>query len=346
MVKIAICGGSGYTGAELLRILSGHPDVEITVVTSERSAGKRVTDLFPHLIKYSNLIYEHLNKSEIVNKADLFFMALPHGTSQEAVDYFFKKGKKVIDLSADYRLSDPSIYEEWYRTPHRYTDTLKDTVYGLPELYRERIKKANLVANPGCYPTGAILGLYPAIKDEIIDTESIIVDSKSGTSGAGRKSDVSFSYCEVNEGFKAYGIAVHRHTPEIEQELSNIAGRDIRVNFTPHLVPMDRGIISTIYGRMKKRLDTKDVMAIYKRFYDKEPFINVLDEGIYPNVKNVRGSNFVEIGIKVNKRTDTLIIITAIDNLVKGASGQAVQNMNIMLGFKETKALESLALFP
>ena len=346
MIKIAICGGSGYTGAELLRILSGHPEVEITAVTSEKSAGKRVTDLFPHLHKYSYLIYEPLDKEKILNKADVFFMALPHAASQEAVDYFFKNGKKVIDLSADYRLSDVAVYEEWYKTTHNYADALKNAVYGLPELHREKIKKSSLIANPGCYPTSAILGLYPVIKEGMIDIETIVVDSKSGTSGAGRKADVGFSYCEVNEGFKAYGIAVHRHTPEIEQELSEIAGKKITINFTPHLVPMDRGIISTMYGKMVKKIDTAAILDIYKKYYDAEPFVNVLDEGVYPNAKNVRGSNFVEIGLKVNKRTNTLIIVSAIDNLVKGASGQAVQNMNIIMGIKETTSLESLAVFP
>jgi N-acetyl-gamma-glutamyl-phosphate reductase len=346
MIKVAICGGSGYTGAELLRILSGHPEVEITAVTSEKSTGRKVTDLFPHLHKYSYLIYEPLDKEKILNKADVFFMALPHAASQEAVDYFFKKGKKVIDLSADYRLSDVAVYEEWYKTPHNYADTLKHAVYGLSELYREGIKKSNLVANPGCYPTSAILGLYPAIKECIIGIENIIIDSKSGTSGAGRKADIGFSYCEVNEGFKAYGIAVHRHTPEIEQELSVIADKKITINFTSHLVPMDRGIISTMYGKMIEKAETAEIISVYKKYYDAEPFVNVLDEGVYPNAKNVRGSNFVEIGLKVNKRTNTLIIVSAIDNLVKGASGQAVQNMNIIMGFKETTALESLALFP
>jgi N-acetyl-gamma-glutamyl-phosphate reductase len=346
MLKIAICGGSGYTGAELLRILSGHPDVEITAVTSERSAGKRVTDLFPHLHKYSGLVYEPLDKEKVLGKADVFFMALPHGASQEAVDYFYKKGKKVIDLSADYRISDASVYEEWYKTAHKYADTLKSAVYGLPELYREKIKKATLIANPGCYPTSAVLGLYPAIKEGIIDIETIVVDSKSGTSGAGRKADVGFSYCEVNEGFKAYGIAVHRHTPEIEQELSGIAGKKIIIDFTPHLVPMDRGIVSTMYGKMLKKTDTADILAVYKKYYASEPFVNALDEGIFPNAKNVRGSNYCEIGLKVNKRTNTLIVVSAIDNLVKGASGQAVQNMNIMTGIKETTALESPAVFP
>lgn len=346
MIKVAICGGSGYTGAELLRILSGHPEVEITTVTSEKSAGKKVTDLFQHLHKYSYLIYEPLDKEKILNKADVFFMALPHAASQEAVDYFFKKGKKVIDLSADYRLSDTAIYEEWYKTAHNYADTLKNAVYGLPELHREKIKQSSLIANPGCYPTSAILGLYPAIKEGIVDIENIVIDSKSGTSGAGRKADVGFSYCEVNEGFKAYGIAVHRHTPEIEQELSKITVKKIKINFTPHLVPMDRGIVSTMYAKMLKKLETAEIISVYKKYYDAEPFINVLDEGIFPNTKNVRGSNFVDIGLKVSNRTNTLIVVSAIDNLVKGASGQAVQNMNIIMGFKETIALQSQALFP
>lgn len=346
MLKVAICGGSGYTGAELLRILLLHPRAEITAVTSERSAGKRVTDLFPHLKRYAHLVYEPLDKERLLGKADLFFMALPHAASQEAVDYFFKQCKKVIDLSADYRIADAATYEEWYKTPHNFKETLKQAVYGLPELHRDRIRKALLVANPGCYPTSAILGLYPAIKEGIVDAETIAVDSKSGASGAGRKADTAFSYCEVNEGFKAYGIAVHRHTPEIEQELSGIAGRKLTVNFTPHLVPMDRGILSTIYAKMVRKAETADILSLYKGMYAAEPFVSVLDENIYPNAKNVSGSNYCEIGLKVNKRTNTLIIASAIDNLVKGASGQAVQNMNIMMGFEETTGLESLAVFP
>jgi N-acetyl-gamma-glutamyl-phosphate reductase len=346
MIKIAICGGSGYTGAELLRILALHPDVKVTAVTSERSAGKKVTDIFPHLQKYSNLIYEPLDKDVISNKADLFFMALPHAASQEAVDYFFKKGKKVIDLSADYRITDALVYEGWYKTPHNYTDTLSKAVYGLPELHRKKIKQANLIANPGCYPTSAILGLYPAIKEGIINIGNIIIDSKSGTSGAGRKADIGFSYCEVNEGFKAYAIGVHRHTPEIEQELSGIAGSKIILNFTPHLVAMDRGIVSTMYAKIAKDVDTSSILAIYEKYYDNEPFVHMLDEGNFPNAKNVRGSNYCHIGLKLNKRTETLIVVSTIDNLVKGASGQAVQNMNIMMGFDETAALEGLGVFP
>jgi len=346
MLRVAICGGSGYAGAELLRILAAHPEVRITVVTSEKSAGKRVTDLFPHLPHYGNLIYEPLDREKILSKADFFFMALPHAASQVAVDFFVAQGKKVVDLSADYRLRDAKTYEEWYKVPHMFPGTLKKTVYGLPELYRKKIAKARLVANPGCYPTGAIIGLYPAVKSRLIKLDSIVVDSKSGTSGAGRQSEVSFSYCEVNEGFKSYSVTTHRHTPEIEQELSAAAGRNIKLNFTPHLVPLDRGILTTIYGRLTRDVDTKPVHEIYKAAYRKEPFTRVLDMGMFPNVKNVRGTNLCELGIAINKRTNTLIVVSAIDNLVKGASGQAVHNMNIMMGFDETTALNAIALFP
>lgn len=346
MVKVAICGGSGYTGAELLRILALHPQVRITAVTSEKSAGKPVAALFPHLHRYASLLFEPMDKEALLGAADLFFMALPHGASQEAVDYFYRQGKRVIDLSADYRLADAAVYEEWYKAPHHYRETLRAAVYGLPELHRERIRGARLIANPGCYPTSAILGLSPALREGLIDRDSIIVDSKSGTSGAGRKADVGFSYCEVNEGFKAYGLVVHRHTPEIEQELSGVAAAKIAITFTPHLVPMDRGIISTMYARLKKGVETADVLALYKKFYAAEPFVNVLDEGALPNAKNVRGSNYCDIGMKVNKRTNTLIVVSALDNLVKGASGQAVQNMNLLMGFDETTALEQPALFP
>jgi N-acetyl-gamma-glutamyl-phosphate reductase len=345
-IRVAICGGSGYTGVELLRILSGHPRVKITAVTSEKSAGKKVSALFPHLLKYRTLVYEPMNKIGLLNKADLFFLALPHGASQDAVQFFFENGKRVIDLSADYRLSDPLAYQEWYGLPHKHLTTLKKAVFGLPEIYRSKIRKAKLVANPGCYPTSAILGLLPAVKSRLVDVSSLVIDSKSGTSGAGRKADLAVSFCEVNEGFKAYGIGTHRHTPEIEQELSSAAGKSIRVNFTPHLLPVDRGILTTVYARLSKKTDTAAILNIYKKLYKDEPFVRVLDEGLFPNIKDVRGTNFCRIGVKVVSRTNTLIIVSAVDNLVKGAAGQAVHNMNIMFGFRETTGLESLGLFP
>ncbi len=346
MLRVAICGGSGYAGAELLRILAAHSRVKITVVTSERSAGKKVSDLFPHLHRYENLIYEPLDREKIISGADLFFMALPHAASQVAVDFFVAHGKKVIDLSADYRLRDTGTYEEWYKVPHVFPGTLKKAVYGLPELHRKKIAKADLVANPGCYPTGAIIALAPAIRKNLVKLDSIMIDSKSGTSGAGRQSEIPFSYCEVNEGFKAYSVASHRHTPEIEQELSVIAGKAVRVNFTPHLAPMDRGIFTTAYAKLARTMEEKDIHELYQAAYGEEPFTKVLGMGKLPNVKNVRGTNLCELGITLNKRTGTLIVVTAIDNLVKGASGQAVHNMNIMMGFDETEALNAIALFP
>ena len=346
MLKVAICGGSGYTGCELLRILFGHPNVEITAVTSEKSAGKRITEVFPHLHRYKYLVYEPLNQEKLLNKADIFFLALPHGTSQDTVNFLFNNNKRVIDLSADYRLSDPEGYREWYGIPHEFVSTLKKAVYGLPEIYRNKIKNARLIANPGCYPTGAILGLLPALKNKLIDISSITIDSKSGTSGAGRKADLLFSYCEVNEGFKAYGVGTHRHTPEIEQELSILCGKKIKVNFTPHLLPVNRGMLTTIYALMGKKKDPGEIVKIYNETFKEEPFIKVLEYGMYPNIKNVSGTNICEIGLKLNERTNTLIVITAIDNLAKGASGQAVQNMNIMMGIAETTALDTIALFP
>ena len=346
MIPVVICGGSGYTGGELLRILSGHPYIKIVAVTSEKSAGKRVIEIFPHLHKYNALIYEPLNKEKLLNKADIFFLALPHGTSQDIVNFLFINNKRVIDLSADYRLTDPKVYKRWYGIPHKFVSTLKKAVYGLPEIYRGKIKKARLIANPGCYPTGAILGLLPALKNKLIDISSIIIDSKSGTSGGGRKADLAVSYCEVNEGFKAYGIGTHRHTPEIEQELSLLCGKEIKVNFTPHLLPVDRGILTTIYAPMGKKKTAGEVVKIYNETYKKEPFVRILEYGIYPNIKNIRGTNICEIGLKLNERTNTLIVVTAIDNLVKGALGQAVQNMNIMMGINEKTALDTIALFP
>lgn len=344
MFSIAICGGSGYTGVELLRLLLAHPDVEIKALTSEKSAGKKISEIFPHLKGISDIVLEPLEKETLKEKAEIFFLALPHGSSQEVADYFIKKGKKVIDLSADYRLKDPKVYEEWYKTPHRFIDTLSMAVYGLPELYREKIKTASLIANPGCYPTGALLALYPAVKEGLLDEDSIVIDSKSGISGAGRKADLAYSFCETNESFKAYGVTTHRHTPEMEQILTDISGKPVRINFTPHLLPLDRGILTTVYGRLRKDISKDEMLSLYREIYEKEPFIRITDS--LPDLKHVRGTNFCDIRPVVNKRTGTLVILSAIDNLVKGAAGQAIQNMNIMLGLDETKGLKGVSLFP
>jgi len=345
-LKIAIVGSSGYTGGELYRILQYHPSAEVTVVTSEKSAGKPITDIFPHLLGLSDLICEPLDPASIAKKADLAFLALPHVTAQEAAFQLRKLGVKVVDLSADYRLADPALYETWYEHCHQYPDLLKSAVYGLPELHRERIRKASLIANPGCYPTSAILGLAPVVAKKMIDVGTIVVDSKSGVSGAGRSPALAYHYPEANEGFMAYKVGTHRHTPEIEQELSLLAGASVVLSFTPHLVPMTRGILSTIYAKLAGPADTGTLHAVFQEFYRNEPFVRLLPLGQFPNVRNVRGSNFCDIGVHSDVRTGRAVIVTAIDNLVKGASGQAVQNMNLMMGFEESAGLKFAGLCP
>jgi N-acetyl-gamma-glutamyl-phosphate reductase len=346
MLKIAIVGASGYTGLELIRILHCHPEVAVTCLTSEQSAGKRISDVFPTLRGRYDIVLENLEPVRIAEKADIIFTALPHKAAMEVVPTFLKLGKKVIDLSADYRLSNPAVYGEWYE-PHLNPANLKKAVYGLPELRRNKIKSAKLVANPGCYPTSIILGLAPLLKKGLIELSSIIADSASGVTGAGRSAKIDSLYCEVNEGYKAYGVGgVHRHTPEIEQELSLLAGEELQITFTPHLVPMDRGILSTIYATPKKPISTETMVQLYQDFYAGEPFVRVLPQGKLPSTAFVRGSNFCDIAPLVDARTGRIIVVSAIDNLVKGASGQAVQNMNLVCGFPETMGLEGLALFP
>ncbi|MDD2273983.1 MAG: N-acetyl-gamma-glutamyl-phosphate reductase [Desulfuromonadaceae bacterium] len=346
MLKIAIVGASGYTGLELIRILHCHPEVAVTCLTSEQSAGKRISEVFPTLRGRCDIVLENLEPVRVAEKADIIFTALPHKAAMEVVPTFLKLGKKVVDLSADYRLSDPAVYGEWYE-PHLNPENLKKAVYGLPEIRRDRIKGAQLVANPGCYPTSIILALAPLLKNGLIDLSSIIADSASGVTGAGRSAKVDSLYCEVNEGYKAYGVGgAHRHTPEIEQELSLLAGEELKITFTPHLVPMDRGILSTVYATPEKTLDTATIAALYREFYDGESFVRVLPSGSLPSTAFVRGSNFCDIAPLVDSRTGRIIIVSAIDNLVKGASGQAIQNMNLLCGFPETTGLEGLALFP
>ena len=346
MLKIAIVGASGYTGLELIRILHCHPEVAVTCLTSEQSAGKRISDVFPTLRGRCELVLENLEPVRVAEKADIIFTALPHKAAMEVVPTFLELGKKVIDLSADYRLSDPAVYGQWYE-PHLNPTNLKKAVYGLPEIRRNRIKAAKLVANPGCYPTSIILGLAPLLKKGLIDLSSIIADSASGVTGAGRSAKVDSLYCEVNEGYKAYGVGgVHRHTPEIEQELSLLAGEPLKITFTPHLAPMDRGILSTIYATPATPVSNEMLAELYLDFYESEPFVRILTNGNLPSTAFVRGSNSCDIAPLVDARTGRIIIVSAIDNLVKGASGQAVQNMNLLCGFPETAGLEGLALFP
>ncbi len=345
-LKIAIVGSSGYTGGELYRLLLHHRHVMVTAVTSEKSAGQPLISIFPHLAGLTDLICEPLDPATIARKADVVFLALPHVTAQEAAFRFYQLGKKVVDLSADYRLTDPALYEKWYEHCHQYPDLLKQAVYGLPEIHREEIKKAQLIANPGCYPTSAILGLAPLVKKGVIDLETIIVDSKSGVSGAGRSPSLAHQFCEVNEGLMAYKIGTHRHTPEIEQELGALAGRAVTLSFTPHLIPMNRGILCTIYAALNTAMDSAQLHGMYEEFFRNEPFVRVLPVGVFPNVRNVRGSNFCDIGVYADQRTGRAVVVTAIDNLVKGASGQAIQNMNLMLGWDETEGLKLAGLFP
>jgi N-acetyl-gamma-glutamyl-phosphate reductase len=341
MLNVAILGGSGYTGGELLRLLTAHPHVNVTAVTSERFAALPVTDSYPGF-RNPDLKFEPLHLKTLMKKADLFFLCLPHKTSQKSVASLHRAGKKVIDLSADYRLKSAGVYKKWYNTPHLYSNLLKKAVYGLPEIYRDEIRNASIIANPGCYPVSALLGLSPVIGKGFIDRNSIIIDSKSGTSGAGRTPAQPFMFCEVNESVKAYAITVHRHTPEIQQELRFISQKKVNIIFTPHLMPMDRGILSTIYVRLKRKMPLSSVQKLYRDFYRDEPFVRVLGNGVYPATKAVRGSNFCDISVfKHDGQGQTLIIVSAIDNLIKGASGSAVHNMNIMYRFEETAGLLS-----
>lgn len=346
MLHVAVVGASGYTGVELLRILYSHPEVAVTCVTSEQSAGKSVSDVFPSLRNRYHQNLENLEPVRIADRAEFIFTALPHKAAMEVVPTFIRLGRKVVDLSADYRFNDSAHYEAWYE-PHLNPELLNRAVYGLPEIRRQNIAGADLVGNPGCYPTCTILGLAPLLKQGLIKPESIIVDAKSGVSGAGRGAKVDNLYCEVNDGFKAYGVGgVHRHLPEIEQELSLLAGESLTISFTPHLVPMDRGILATIYADLKGTGSTTELLSLYREFYRGEEFVRILPEGVFPSTAHVKGSNFCDIGLTVDLRTGRVVVVSAIDNLVKGASGQAVQNMNIMNGFPENFGLDGLALFP
>src|SRR4030042_7215540 len=343
--KVGIIGATGYTGVELLRLLIHHPEVEVTALPSQKYAGVQIGQVFPSLTKHLQVKCEELSVEEISKKTDFVFTALPHKTAMETVPLFYRMGKRLGDLSADFRLKDPEVYERWYQK-HTAPDLLGESVYGLPELHREKIRTAKIVGNPGCYPTGALIGLIPLVKKGLISLEGIAVDSKSGASGAGRDVALESLFCEVNEGVKAYKIFSHRHTPEIEQELSQIAKKEIKVTFVPHLIPMDRGILSTLYIHLMKKGKTEELLSAFQDYYQGEPFIRLYPKGKLPNTKDVRGSNFCDIGVKVNESDGRTVIVTAIDNLVKGASGAAVQNMNVMLGYPETMGLDMLPLSP
>ncbi len=346
MLNVGIIGASGYTGAELARILCNHPEVRLGVATSRQYAGRPLAEIFPSLRARVDIVCEDLCLAELCAKADFFFTAVPHKTAMDLVPQLLSAGKRVVDLSADFRLRDVSVYEQWYQT-HSSSELLSEAIYGLPELYRDKIAGSSLIANPGCYPTSIILGLAPLLKAGAIVVSSIIADSKSGTSGAGRTAQTGSLFCEVHDGFRPYKVGrAHRHTPEIEQELSVLAAEQVHISFTPHLLPISRGILSTIYASLTPGFDRQKIDALYHDQYWNEPFVRLLAEDSFPATQHVRGSNFCDISYKIDQLTNRIIVMSAIDNIGKGASGQAVQNMNVMYGFAETTGLQTVPIFP
>ena len=355
-IKIAVLGGSGYTGGELLRLLAQHPYADVTMVTGDKAVGLPVSSHFPNLETFVRLVFQPLDLRQVTNAADLVFMALPHTKSIEPVAHCIKANKRVIDLSADYRLDDRTTYEQWYEKVHTFPGMLRASVYGLPELHRAKIARARLVAVPGCYPTAAILQLAPLLAKRLIQEDSIIIDAKSGVSGAGRSPALGYHFPEVHDSMTAYKIGQHRHTPEIEQELTKIflksrsrstkSREPLRVIFTPHLTPMNRGILSTAYAKMAKPVTTETLQNLYGRFYHDERFIRVRKESTTVSPNQVRGSNFCDISVFADSRTSTIITVAALDNLVKGAAGQAIQSMNLMMGYPEDTGLAAPGMFP
>jgi len=345
MYKAGIIG-DGYTAAELIRILAGHDEVEVVSVLSTENVGRRIDEIYPQLTGFCSLVCEESRVESLIGRCDIVFLALPHGLSVNIALNLLEAGIKCVDLGADFRLKDASLYQEYYGLQHAAPDRLKTTVYGLPEIYRDEIKKSELIANPGCFPTGAILPLAPLLTAGIIKPDGIIVDSKTGVSGAGRTSKAANHFCEVNEGIKAYGVGTHRHGPEIAQELSFAAGSRVDMIFTPHLVPMNRGILTTCYARLAAGIDAGAVRQVLEEKYDTEYFVRLLPEGTMPHTKWVYGSNFLDIGVYIDKNSGRVVLVSALDNLTKGASGQAIQNMNLMLGIEEKKSLMFAGVHP
>lgn len=347
-IPVGLVGVTGYTGMELARILSGHGSMELVRVTSRSEAGRRLSEIYPFLLDLplGNLEISVPDVEDLAKNCKLVFLAVPHKTAMTIGGQLHDKGVKVVDLSADFRIRDSKTYEQWYKVEHTREDLLPEAVYGLPELYRDQIKEATLIANPGCYPTSAILGLNPVLRAGVIETEDIVIDSKSGATGAGRGAKIGSLFCEVHDSFKAYGLASHRHTPEIEQELSVAAGKSITVSFNTHLLPIDRGILSTIYTKIKPGVSPQHIRSLYEEAYDNEKWVRVHPVGSLPETRWVRGTMFCDIGFVVDARTSRLIIVSAIDNICRGASGQAVANANLMLGFEIDKGLEFAPMMP
>ena len=355
MIKAGIIGATGYAGGELVRLLTAHPDVEIVWYGSRSYIDKKYYEVYKNMFQIVDAVCLDDNMEELAKQADVIFTATPQGFCASLINEEILSNAKIVDLSADFRIKDVATYEKWYGIEHKAPQYIEEAAYGLCEINREAVKNARLVANPGCYPTCSTLSIYPLLKEGLIDPSTVIIDAKSGTSGAGRGAKVDNLYCEVNENIKAYGVANHRHTPEIEEQLSLAAGEEMLINFTPHLVPMNRGILITAYASLKSTLQPdgtrafpsyEEVRAAYDKYYDKEKFVRVLDKNVCPETKWVEGSNYVDVNFKIDERTGRVIMMGAMDNLVKGAAGQAVQNMNLMFGLPETKGLELVPMFP
>lgn len=347
MVKVGIVGATGYAGAELVRLLQGHPHTSIVHLVSESMAGAQIESVYPSLLGIYSAQTETLNADTLGRDCDVVFTALPHHISAKTVPAIHAAGARVIDLSGDFRYDDPAVYEQWYGQAHPYPHVMQQAIYGMPELPGKKlaIAQAGIVGNPGCYTTCSILTLAPALAQGLVDTKGIIIDAKSGITGAGRKATQDLHFCEAQDNFKAYKIAGHRHTSEIEQELSKVAGMPITLTFTPHLLPVKRGILATIYGQLRTDISAEQVLDAYRAFYQDQPFVVIHPKGSYPEIKFVNGSNYLHIGAEVDRRTGRLILIACLDNLIKGAAGQAIQNMNLMFDLEETAGLQAPAYY-
>ena len=346
MIKAGIIGSTGYAGGELARLLLQRDDIEIKWYGSRSYIDQKYASIYQNMFRIVDDACMDDNMKELADQVDVVFTATPQGLCASLMDEDVLSKVKVIDLSADFRIKDVSVYEKWYKLTHASPQFIGEAVYGLPEINREKVKKARLIANPGCFPTCSFLSTYPLVKEGIIDPNTLIIDAKSGTSGAGRGSKVDSLYCEVNENIKAYGVASHRHTPEIEEQLSCAAGKPVTISFTPHLVPMNRGILVTAYASLTKKVSYEEVKAVYDKYYRDEYFVRVLEKDVVPQTRWVEGSNFADVNFKIDTRTNRAVMMGAIDNMVKGAAGQAIQNMNLMFGLPENTGLKQIPIFP
>jgi N-acetyl-gamma-glutamyl-phosphate reductase len=346
MIKVGIIGATGYAGAELVRLLLQREDVEIVWYGSRSYVGQDFASVYRNVVHLTDEPCKDDDMATLAEIADVIFTATPQGFCASQVTEEILSKTKIIDLSADFRIKDVNVYEKWYKISHATPQFIPEAVYGLPEINRDKIKNARLIANPGCYPTCSFLSVYPMVKEGLVDPNTLIIDAKSGTSGAGRSAKVDSLYCEVNESMKPYGVATHRHTPEIEEQLSYAAGKPVTISFTPHLVPMNRGILATAYATLTRPVTTEEVKAVYDKYYGNEYFVRVLKPGEVPQTRWVEGSNFADVAFKIDERTNRIVMMGAIDNMVKGAAGQAMQNMNLLFGLPENTGLKQIPVFP